>query len=556
MPLSNTPPTDVGCPIPANTPHAVSVTLPTWDSNVGYEEGQEWVTSKMNSGYPRFFVHSSIQKLSELLEDKYGAEGESAFLFPSYEAAKRCRDFIRKFSQLDKDVPVRIVRLTTPVDETDITNANIQAHISIVFFPSSEKGVCKQFWQHTGEGISSRLAEFCLDRWYKDFFSSSTNGEDDESSRHVEERYGRNLDLSLADEAKRALRRRIAGKLNEAATTGRETDLCESDDVYLYPCGMASIFGSHRANLALPGREGSKGVVYGFPYVDSLNVQKKFGSGVYFYGQGDPEDLDDLEQNVLSKGGKVLSFFCEMPSNPLLKSPDLERIRALADKYDFPVVIDETVGNFLNVHVLPYADIVVSSLTKIFSGDSNVMGGSLVLNPHGKYYKQYQEILQNQYEDTFWSEDAIYLERNSRDFAARNQKINLNAEAVAELFHESPLVDSLYYPSYNPSRELYDKIKNPDGGYGGLLSVVFKDPENAKLFFDTVLTAKGPSLGTNFTLTSPYVILAHYSELDEVAQYGISRYLIRISVGLEDTEKLLNELKRGLEVASASASEK
>ena len=68
-------------------------------------------------------------------------------------------------------------------------------------------------------------------------------------------------------------------------------------------------------------------------------------------------------------------MFTEFPGNPLLKSPDLRRIRELADKYDFVVVIDETVGNFLNVNVLPYADIVVSSLTKVFSGESNVMGG-------------------------------------------------------------------------------------------------------------------------------------------------------------------------------------
>ena len=68
-------------------------------------------------------------------------------------------------------------------------------------------------------------------------------------------------------------------------------------------------------------------------------------------------------------------MFTEFPSNPLLKSPDLLRIRQLADKYDFGVIVDETIGNLLNVHVLPYADIVVSSLTKVFSGDSNVMGG-------------------------------------------------------------------------------------------------------------------------------------------------------------------------------------
>lgn len=58
---------EIGMPIP-NIPHAVSVTLPTWEATVGYEEGEDWVVSKMNSGYPRFFIHSSIQKLCSNLE--------------------------------------------------------------------------------------------------------------------------------------------------------------------------------------------------------------------------------------------------------------------------------------------------------------------------------------------------------------------------------------------------------------------------------------------------------------------------------------------------------
>lgn len=68
-------------------------------------------------------------------------------------------------------------------------------------------------------------------------------------------------------------------------------------------------------------------------------------------------------------------MFCEFPSNPLLRAPNLQAIRALADKYDFAVIADETVGNLINVNVLPYVDVVVSSLTKVFSGASNVMGG-------------------------------------------------------------------------------------------------------------------------------------------------------------------------------------
>lgn len=114
-----------------------------------------------------------------------------------------------------------------------------------------------------------------------------------------------------------------------------------------------------------------------FPYIDTLKILEKFGPGCYFYGHGSSEELDDLEKKL--QGGEcLLALFCEFPSNPLLKSPDLKRIRELSDKYDFAVVVDETVGNFMNVHVLPYADVVVSSLTKVFSGDSNVMGGRYV----------------------------------------------------------------------------------------------------------------------------------------------------------------------------------
>ena len=73
-----------------------------------------------------------------------------------------------------------------------------------------------------------------------------------------------------------------------------------------------------------------------------------------------------------------MALFTEFPSNPLLRSANLPRLRGLADKYDFLIVIDETIGNFVNVEVLPYADMVVSSLTKVFSGASNVMGGRYV----------------------------------------------------------------------------------------------------------------------------------------------------------------------------------
>lgn len=69
------------------------------------------------------------------------------------------------------------------------------------------------------------------------------------------------------------------------------------------------------------------------------------------------------------------ALFAEIPSNPLLRTPDLHRLRALADKYDIPIILDATVDNFANLDVRGYADILVTSLSKLFSGAMNAMGG-------------------------------------------------------------------------------------------------------------------------------------------------------------------------------------
>lgn len=62
------PETPLGSSIPPLLPHAISVSLPTWKANIGYEEGEKWVVEKMQTGYPRFFIHRSIQKVSFVRE--------------------------------------------------------------------------------------------------------------------------------------------------------------------------------------------------------------------------------------------------------------------------------------------------------------------------------------------------------------------------------------------------------------------------------------------------------------------------------------------------------
>lgn len=111
-------------------------------------------------------------------------------------------------------------------------------------------------------------------------------------------------------------------------------------------------------------------------------------------------------------------------------------------------------------------------------------------------------------------------------------------------------VEEVYYPKFI-CRQHYDAVKTPDGGYGGLFSVTFKSEKSAQTFYDNLHCAKGPSLGTNFTLASPYTILAHYTELDWAEEYGVSRFLVRVSVGLEDKQHLLDMFAKALDAIEA-----
>lgn len=115
--------------------------------------------------------------------------------------------------------------------------------------------------------------------------------------------------------------------------------------------------------------------------------------------------------------------------------------------------------------------------------------------------------------DTYFPLDSIIMEQNSRHFESRILKINNNAEALCALLQSYSSIKTVYYPKCSATRALYDERRRPAGGYGYLLSLRFHEPSDAIRFHDALDVPKGPSLGTNFTLASPYTLLAHFSEL-------------------------------------------
>lgn len=471
---------DLGRPVPDER-HAVSVCLPRWRDNVGYEEADPAVTDAMQAGYPRFFFHPDTSKLFAECERRLARPGECAIAFPSERVARRCAEFVRRETDLS-------VRVASCCDD----------RVHAVLMPVAARDTAKAFWQHAGEIVPSRQAAALLEE------RAAVGG----------------------TQEKKLLRERVA-KLQGAS----------AEDVYLFPSGMAAVFTAYRLFQRL--RPESRSIQFGFPYVDNLKVQQRLSRvrpaerACSFFPHGTEADIDEVAR--LAATEKLLGLFVELPGNPLLGSPNVSRLSELSLRHDFPLLIDDTLAACVNLDTLPVADVVATSLTKYFSGAGNVLAGSIVLNRKRPYYDRLKTLLAEEFEDIFYGEDAIVLERNSRDFAERIPRINNNALRLVEFLAERPQVADVFYPS-RVDRANYERHLRPGGGFGGLFSVVLRDAAaKTERFFDALQIPKGPNLGTSFTLCCPFTILAHYRELDFAERCGISRHLIRVSVGTEDS---------------------
>jgi cystathionine gamma-synthase len=376
----------------------------------------------------------------------------------------------------------------------------------VVCFPDAAAEAALKYWRHTGDGISSRCAQALLDG----------AAEPD------------------AGVAKAQVRARIAAAAGVAP-----------EDVFLFKSGMAALYTLYRVMLRMhPGRAL---VQLGFPYVDTLKILQDFGAPHVFLPKADAADIARLA--AVCAGAPPAGLFGEFPSNPVLTSADLAAVRALSLRHGFPMVIDDTISTWTNVDLRPVADVIVTSLTKWFTGRGDVMAGSAVLNPQSPFARELRTAIETEYEDCTWGESILLAEELSRDADARVRRASATALEVAEWLRAQPGVEAVYYPRFQ-HRELYDRLRRPDGGYGGLFSFVLRDAARTSApFYNALELCKGPNLGTTFTLCCPFTLLAHYGELDWAESCGVSRWLLRLSVGQEEPGVLIDRLERALAVA-------
>ena len=476
---------DLGTPLPDDR-NAVSFSLPEWQDVIDYELNKERVMSKIKTGYPRFVLHPDVVALNKLYAEKFADETQECIVLINESAANYGRDYLNKIAN------------------DNISKVILDDNLFILLYSNDFSKVAKSFWQYSGYGVSSRQA-------YNILHNIKNNEYNFEAENKIKKRIAEIIDISKKEQIIK--------------------------NSYLFPSGMAAIYSAH--NIIKTITPEAKTIQLGFSYVDTLKVQNNFGYGTHFIDN----DLEKLEKIVSSE--KISAVFCEFPSNPLLKTINIVKLKEILAKYNVPLIADDTIGTFYNIDLYKYADILITSLTKSFSGSGNVMSGLLVLNPDSDIYNDSHELLNKKFLNDSYYDDLKILEKNSRDFSSRIQKINTNTEFICDYLKSHKEIEIVYYPKFIDQKN-YDLIKKENGGYSGLFSIILKDKDFAVEFYNKLTIAKGPSLGTNFTLCCPYTLLAHFDELEWAEENDIPSHLIRVSVGLEDKNELLNIFNNSL----------
>ena len=208
------------------------------------------------------------------------------------------------------------------------------------------------------------------------------------------------------------------------------------------------------------------------------------------------------------------------------------------------MIVDDTIGSNLNINSLEHADIVFTSLTKIFSGSGDILAGSLILNPKSRWIDQFRNALKEINLPILSEGDIVSLEKVSRDVKQRVFNQNKACLELKKRLENHKEIKNIFHPENCPN---FNSILTSHGGYGCLLSFELKGGiEKAKKFYDSLQISKGPSLGMNFTLVCPYVLLAHYDELEWAESFGIPSHLLRVSVGIEDKDHLWSTFSEAL----------
>lgn len=281
--------------------------------------------------------------------------------------------------------------------------------------------------------------------------------------------------------------------------------------------------------------------VYGGTYRLFENVMRPFGLTFTFV---ETSDLRQLERAIRAKTKVV---WIESPTNPLLRVTDLKKAARLARKAGALCVADNTFASpYFQQPLSLGADVVLHSTTKYLAGHADVVGGALVMDDRALYERL--KFLQNAVGATPGPLDCWLTLRGLKTLAYRMQAHERNAMRVATFLEMHPRVKRVYYPGL-PSHDGYSVASHQMTGYSGMVSFEVKGglKEATRVLSRLKLFKTAESLGGVESLVELPAIMTHASiPKKERLKAGLDDGLIRLSVGVEEGDDLLEDLRQAL----------
>jgi cystathionine beta-lyase/cystathionine gamma-synthase len=315
-----------------------------------------------------------------------------------------------------------------------------------------------------------------------------------------------------------------------------------TEDTHVLASGMAAISSAIMGHVKSGERILSSDSIYG----GTVNLFNKILSpnGI----QVDYVDTDELADKLSDAGSSCKLCFFETPTNPTLKIVDIKKVADAARETGTISMIDSTFGSPINQrpHILG-VDLVMHSATKYLGGHSDIVAGTISGSKELMADVRSAAKLLGGTMDPFAS---FLLDRGIKTLGVRVARHNLNAKYLAEKLSHDSRIREVHYPGLS-SHPQHDIARKQMDGFGGMMAITLdSDLAGTRKFVDSLeLFLNAVSLGGVESLASIPALTTHYG-LDEKAlnEMGISNSTIRLSVGIEDAEDLLDDLMAALDV--------
>ena len=308
----------------------------------------------------------------------------------------------------------------------------------------------------------------------------------------------------------------------------------------LFPAGMSAISSTILTIVQAGDHVVSMRDVYGATFEFMSEFLPKINVGVTFVDANRPQDI----KNVLRDNTKLV--YLETPTNPTLKVVDIQAVKKLLGGNDVKIAVDNTFASPYNQQPLKLgADIVVHSATKYFGGHADVTAGAVVSN--SKFISELYHI-RKLLGGVLDPHAAWLLIRGLKTFELRMRRHNENGMAIAQFLAKHPKVKQVFYPGL-PSHPQHNIASKQMRGFGGMLSFIPRgNGDYASRVIDRLKVFKlAASLGGVESLAcQPWTLTHFYVPRSERIKAGILDELIRLSIGIEDADDLIADLKQAL----------